>query len=107
MIEIFLDFFAERGGGLLIPKYPYQKKLGPPNCWKGAGGSQDFGVFLKKKKQFFLDASPKGADDIHNFNVNNTIFVIKMIICRQATDHDDSGWGNADVNLHIILWLPH
>ena len=33
----------------------------------------------------------KGADDIHNFNVNNTILIIKMIICRQATDHDDSG----------------
>ena len=40
------------GGDLPIPKFPYQKKLGPPNCWKGAGGSQDFGVFLKKKNSF-------------------------------------------------------
>ena len=55
--ENISEFFAERGGVLPIPKFPYQKKLGPPNCWKGAGGSQDFEVFLKKK-QFFLLMPP-------------------------------------------------
>ena len=81
--EIFLEFFLQRGGvspipkgcyhkkmgifgycrqkgeshsihrDFIIPKFPYQKKLGLPNCWKGEG-SQNFGVFLKKKNIFFM-----------------------------------------------------
>ena len=43
-----------------IPKFPYQKKnWGLQNAGGGAGGSQDFGVFPKEKKQFlFLFAFP-------------------------------------------------
>ena len=50
-------FRHKRGGVSPIPKFPYQKKLGPPNCWKG-GGSQDFRVFFLKKKISFFYASP-------------------------------------------------
>ena len=62
-MKIFRNFLPKGGGpGVLpIPKFPFQKKLGPPNCWKGAGGSQDFEVFLKKKTVFFIDASPYGG----------------------------------------------
>ena len=55
----YFGFFCQKGGGVSpIPKFPYQKKMGPPNCWKGAGGTQNFGVFLRKKTFFFVDDSP-------------------------------------------------
>ena len=30
-----------------------------------------------------------------------------MKICRWPTAHEDSGGGNADVNLHLLLRLSH
>ena len=62
-MKIFWNFLPKGGGGLAnseISLYKdiririYQKKLGPPNCWEGAGGSQNFVVFLKNTSFFLL-----------------------------------------------------
>ena len=59
------------------------KNLGPPNCWKGAGGSQDFGVFLKKKTVFFIDASPYLLSHIEpsgtQHNMQKTFYLSEML----------------------------
>ena len=45
--------FSPKGGGVSpIPKFPYQKKLDPPNCWEGGLGISEF--FRKKTVFFFL-----------------------------------------------------
>ena len=54
------EFFAKRGdGGLPIPKFPSQTKLGHSNCWKGLerGGSLNFGFDNNKKTVFYTSPS--------------------------------------------------
>ena len=51
------DFFAKRGGGLANSKISLSEKTRPFRIAERGGGSQNFGVFLKKNS-FFFYASP-------------------------------------------------
>ena len=48
------DFFAKWGGGLANSKISLSEKTRPFQIAERGGGSQNFGVFLKKKKQLFF-----------------------------------------------------
>ena len=56
--ENISEFFAKRGGGLANSEISLSEKTGASELLRGGVGSQNFGVFLKKKKQFFFYASP-------------------------------------------------
>ena len=48
------DFFAKKGGGLANSKISLSEKTRPFRIAERGGGSQNFGVFLKKTSIFFL-----------------------------------------------------
>ena len=71
-LRIFRNFSPKGGGGLANSEISLSEKTGASELLRG-GGSQNFGVFMKKKKCFFF-MSPLIAED--HFLVHGSIFVI-------------------------------
>ena len=53
-LRIFRIFSPNGGGSGQFQNFLIRKNSAIPNCWEGGGGSQNFGVFLKKTSIFFL-----------------------------------------------------
>ena len=55
----YFGIFRQKGGGLANSEISLSEKTGASELLRGEGGSQNFGVFLKKKNCFFSSENPE------------------------------------------------